>query len=322
MKKNETFLSVSIAAILCLALTVLFWVGSDPTDKVITVTMPYAQSAGASAQAPAEAPTQAPAETPTQAPPVSDANGTATEAPDANQGATEAPSQNSGLPSTPADILNKYTQVMDKAKAEGPAHSKVEYQAIPKEKVNFGGGIFDRILPIASNFFTTEEDARANPEIREKGNDMYWFPPYRVTKGCMLTDVSKIKSATCTELPDGNVKITIVLNDEINPEPPAEGATSCDNAVGAMFNPIQRAEVDNTLQNDPAVKFIIRDVDFKLTYYDCTADLVYNPANDQIVSLDQYMHILIDITSGKVLGLSAVGTAVLDNYMYLSDFAY
>lgn len=226
------------------------------------------------------------------------------------------------VPVTPAEILARYTEVMDKAKAEGPAHKKVEFQAIPEDKVNFEGGVFDKILPIASNFFVTEEKARANPEIFEKGNDMYWFPPYRVKKGCMLTDVSKIKSASCTALADGNNKIVIVLNDETNSEPPAEGATSCDSAVGSMFSPVQRAEVVYTLENDKTVKFIIKDLNFDLVYYDCTAELVYNPQTNEIVSLYQRMNILIKINSGKVLVLNAVGTAVLENNLYLTDFVY
>lgn len=319
MKKEKTILRLLVALTVCLAVAVVFVVTSDGnTSEVETASQTTTQTPVTTTQATTQATTQVTAQTTTQAQVTEQSSADAT----TTSAVTTTEATVSSVPSTAEEILAKYTLVVDKAKTEKPAHKKVEYQAIPEDKVNFEGGVFDKILPIASNFFVTEEKARANPEIREKGNDMYWFPIYRVQKGCMLTDVSKIKSATCTALPDGNNKIVIVLNDEVNSEPPAEGATTCESAVGSLFTPIQRAEVVYTLENDKAVKFLIKDIDFSLTYYDCTAELVYNPETNEIVSLDQYMHILIKINSGKVIGLNAAGTAVLDNYMYLSDFAY
>lgn len=340
MERDELNYPITIVSIICVLMLIALVFGPVKTvfdateDAQVSVSE---QTEASTTQAPT---TQAPA---TTAAPETTAAPTTTAAPEttaapvaqpapsdttAAADTTAAPAESTtaaatnALPATPEAILAKYTEVVDKAKSEGPAHKKIEYQAIPEDKVNFEGGVFGKMLPLISNFLKTEEDARANPEAFEKGNDMYWFPPYRVTKGCMLTDVSKIKSATCEEQPDGNVKITIVLNDEANPEPPAEGATSCDNATGSMFTPIKRADIDNTLQNDGAVKFIVKDVDFDLNYHDCTAELVYNPSNDQIVSLDQYMHIFINIKSGTLLGMSAVGTAELNNNLHLSDFAY
>ncbi len=225
------------------------------------------------------------------------------------------------LPQGKEEILAKYSQLMNEAKAAKTGFNKIEWQEIPEEKAQFEGKVFGKILPLASNFFKTEEDAKSDPEIVAKGGDMEWFPIYHNEKGCMLTDVSAIESATCTELPDGNVKIVIELNDEFNSEPP-KTAPTCDSYVGSMFTPIEMAEVRTTLQTDPTVKFIIKDVDFELTYYDCVAELTYNPATNQIVELDQFMHLNINIKSGSLLGMSAKGTAVLDNYMYISDFVY
>lgn len=330
MKRKEICLTTTITAAICLVLSFIIILTGRMKESEITIdavqqivvntVAPTQQNTQPATQAtlPAQVQNTTQAAQPTQ--PTEAVTGdnaqTSTTAP-----AVTEPSATGSIPSGNEEILKKYNEIIAKAKSSGPAHKKVEYQAIPEDKVNFEGGVFNKILPLASNFFTTEEDARANPEIREKGNDMYWFPPYKV-QGCLLTDASAIKSASCTELPDGNVKMVIVLNDELNPEPPAEGATSCPTAVGSMFTPIMMADVHNTLKNDATVKFIVKDVDFELNYYDCTAELVYNPANDQIISLDQYMHILINIKSGKVIGMSAVGTAVLDNYMYLSDFQY
>lgn len=327
MKKEKTILRLLVALTVCLAVVVVFAVTSGgntvKVESAPQTTTQAPETTQATTVATTQVTTQAVSQTTTQVTTtaVSESRGSS-DATTTTSAVTTTQAAKTSVPSTPQEILAKYTEVVDKAKNDKPAHKKVEFQAIPEEKVNFEGGVFDKILPVASTFFVTEEKARANPEIREKGNDMYWFPPYRVQKGCMLTDVSKIKSATCTTLPDGNNKIVIVLNDEVNSEPPKEGATSCESAVGSMFSPIMREEVVYTLENDKAVKFLIKDVDFSLTYYDCTAELTYNPATNEIVALDQFMHILITINSGKVIGLSAVGTAVLDNSMFLSDFAY
>ena len=233
---------------------------------------------------------------------------------------TEA-TDDSTLPQSNEEILAKYSEVLNNAKASKPAFKKVEWQAIPEEKAQFEGAVFGKILPLASNFFKTEEDAKASPEFMEKGGTMEWFPIYHNEKGCMLTDTSVIENATCTELPDGNVKIVIELKDEVNSEPP-KSAPTCDSYVGSMFTPIEMAEVRTTLTTDPTIKFIIKDVDFELTYYDCVAELTFNPETNQIVELDQFMHIDINIKNGSLLGMSAKGRAVLDNYLYMSEFQY
>ena len=233
---------------------------------------------------------------------------------------TEA-TDDSELPQSNEEILAKYSEVLNNAKASKPAFKKIEWQAIPEEKAQFEGAVFGKILPLASNFFKTEEDAKASPEFMEKGGTMEWFPIYHNEKGCMLTDTSEIENATCTELPDGNVKIVIELKDEVNSEPP-KSAPTCDSYVGSMFTPIEMAEVRTTLTTDPTIKFFIKDVDFYLTYYDCVAELTFNPETNQIVELDQFMHIDINIKNGSLLGMSAKGRAVLDNYLYMSEFQY
>ena len=233
---------------------------------------------------------------------------------------TEA-TDDSELPQSNEEILAKYSEVLNNAKASKPAFKKIEWQAIPEEKAQFEGKVFSKILPLASHFFKDEATARANPEAKAKGESMEWFPIYQNEKSCMLTDASVIESATCTELADGNVKIVIELKDEYNSEPPGSAST-CDSYVGSMFTPIEMAEVRTTLTTDPTIKFIIKDVDFELTYYDCVAELTFNPETNQIVELDQFMHIDINIKNGSLLGMSAKGRAVLDNYLYMSEFQY
>ena len=316
MKKNEQLIFAALlAAVFCLlSVTLGLVLPTEVTvEGALDADLPVAQIQQPVTQTPVtQAPvTQAPTQTPTPAPDADTEDTTAAPAPDSS----------SSIPQGNEAILAKYSELMNDAKAQSVGFKKIEWQAIPEEKAQFEGKAFGKILPIASNFFKTEEDAKANPEFKGKDDGARWLPIYHNQKGCMLTDVNAIESATCTELPDGNVKIVIELKDEDNSEPPVEAPT-CDSYVGSMFTPIQFAEVRNTLETDPAVKFIVKNVDFDLEYFDCIAELTYNPTTNQIVTLDQFMHININIKNGSILGLSAKGTAVLDNYMYISDFVY
>lgn len=313
MKKNEqlTFIAL-LAAVFCLLSMTLALV--LPTRIEINGSVDADLPAVQTVQTTVPATTLPAVVTPPTTQPSGDSD-EATTAP------TTEKADDSALPQGNEAILAKYTELVNKAKTDAPGFTKVEYQEIPPEKAQFEGSLFNKILPIASNFFTDEETARANAEPKAKGDSMEWFPIYKNAKGCLLTDASAIENATCTELPDGNVKISIELKDEINCEP-AEDAATWDSPIGSMFTPIKMADVRNTLETDPAVKFIVKNVDFELKYHDCVLDLVYNPANDQLVSLDQYMHILITINEGTLLGMSAKGNAILNNYMYISDFVY
>lgn len=316
MKKKDYVLAAALSVLACVMAFFLVTKGVNVNVKVEgapaanqTVETPTA----APATQPTQAPTQAPTEAPTAAP-----SGDAT--PDATE-PTQGAAASTDIPSGNEAILKKYSDILNDANEKKVGYNKVEFQAIPEEKANLGG-ILDKIMPVAQTFFVDEATAKQNPETFQKGGDMKWFPLYHTTKGCVLTDASKIENATCEKLADGNVKITIELQDEMNPEPIAEGATTCNSFTGSMFTPIKRADVDDVLQNNFAVKMLIKNLDYDLKYHDCTAELIYNPETNQIVSLTQYMHILIIVNSGKVAGSDVTGDAILDNSMFLTDFVY
>ncbi len=319
MKKSDITLAAMWSAVVCLLVTVIFILtgqfGVNVSGNLNLEGLAAAPVAGTQLPQTTQPTTVPPTTQPPAQAPSGDSNDTTTTAHAGDK------KDDSALPTDTAEILAKYTELMNKAKTDSPGFNKVEYQNIPPEKAQFEGKVFNTLLPLVGNFFKDEETARSNPEIKLKGESMEWFPIYSNEKGCLLTDASKIKSASCTELPDGNVKITIVMNDELNSEPPGAAAT-CDSAVGSICTPIEMQTVRDTLQNDGAIKLVARNIDFELTYYDCTAELVYNPQNNQLVSLDQFMHILINIKDGTVAFATAKGTAVLDNYMYISDFQY
>lgn len=226
-----------------------------------------------------------------------------------------------GMPSSTAEILKAYTDVMNKAKKDKPAHKKKEFQALPKNHQKVESFLLKVVLPLAGLFMTEENKAETYDVA--KGNDMKWFPVYESDKGCLLTDTSAIKEAKCEDAKDGkgSYKLTIVLKDEKNPEPykPATGATS---NTGRMFSPLSRKEIDNTLLGDSRVSAVVKNVKYDLRYYDCKAELVYNPKTNEIVKLDQYMFVFIDIQDGKI-GMSTLkGTAVLENTMRIWDLKY
>ncbi len=312
MKKKDYIVAIVLSVLVCVAAFFLVTRGVNVNVKV-----EGAPGVNQTVETPTTAPTTAPTQTPTEAP----TQQSGEEKPDATEPSKEENKGDSALPEGNEAILKKYTELMNAANEKQVGFNKVEYQAIPEEKANLGG-ILDKIMPLASTFFVDEATAKANPENFPKGGDMKWFPLYETTKGCVLTDTSKIERAECTKLDDGNVKLVIELADEMNPEPIDAGATTCNNHIGAMFNPIRRKDVDDVLQNNFAVKMLIKNLDYDLNYYDCTAELIYNPENDQIVSANLFMHILIIINSGKVAGSDVTGDAVLDNSMFLTEFVY
>jgi hypothetical protein len=227
-----------------------------------------------------------------------------------------------GKPEGNAQILAAYTDVMNLAKTAKPAYNKKEFQSLPSEDQHMKGKVIGYLLPQAERFMTKEADA--NVEDNKAGSDMKWFPVAKADKGCLLTNTSAIKSAKCDVLANGNYLITIILNDEHNPEPYKTGDTKATSNTGNMFQPLAKSEIDNTLQTDSTIKTLITtDVKYDLKYYDCTAVLEYNPQTKQIVSISQNMSVFINITEGKILGLlDATGTAILYNNMKAWNFKY
>ncbi len=250
-------------------------------------------------------------------------NSTETPAPEQNGGNTEtpAPEQNGGSTETPAPeqnsggddkaaILAKYTEVMDQLKAGVATYEKKEFQTLgPDYDLGTVGNL---VLPIAENLMTGEDEAEL-----QKRDDAAQIPIIRNTKGCLLTDVSKIKSATMTES-GGKTTIVIVLNDEKSPLPAAEGATSCDSAVGAMFNPLDQKEIDNIVAEFSGVVTMNK---FQLTGKDCTATLVFDTASGKVESLEQIMNYFIEVDAKAVI-VPVSGYATLTNKMTINNVTY
>ena len=252
--------------------------------------------------------------------------GGTTATPDANKPADN--NQPAGQSKSAKECLEIYTKVMNKAKADKPAYTKVEYQELPSDAnsrvISEGSGLVGTLLNLVDSLgiMTSKEAAEADPEIKEAGSDMRWFPVYKCEKGCYLTDVSAIKSYKYEDLGNNQAKVTIVLNDEKNPEPMAEGASSSPSNTGAMFSPLAKADIDNTI-NGGAVSAVIKNVTFSLTYHDCTAIIVYNTKTNELISLEQYMNVSIQ-GGGKIAGIKqiTIDRQELINTVRITDVKY
>ena len=257
-----------------------------------------------------------------------------TDTPTQPQGGSDTPAQPQGGNDTPAapsktaaEVLQIYTDVMNKAKTDKPAYTKVEYQQLPSDAnsrvISEGSGLVGTLLNLVDTLgiMTSKETAEASPEVKEAGSDMKWFPVCKENKGCYLTDASKIDSYDYKE--NGDIAtITIVLKEEQNPEPMNEYDETYISDTGAMFSPLSKKDIDETL-NGGTVQAVIKNVQYNLTYHDCTAILEYNTKTNEIVSITQYMNVAIQ-GSGKILGVKqiTIDRQELINTMICKDFTY
>ena len=210
----------------------------------------------------------------------------------------------------PAVVLAKYTSVMNQLKTGMSKYEKFEYQTLSDDYDL--GVVGNLVLPIAQNLMTDESEAAI-----EYRTDMEQIPVIHNSNGCLLTDSSKIKSASMTEN-GGKTTIVIVLKDEANPYPAEKGATYCGSAVGAMFNPIDQDEIDDIVAEFSGVVTMNK---FAITAKDCTATLVFDTATGEVESLEQVMNYYIDVDA-KAVVVPVSGYATLINTMKIYNVEY
>ena len=227
---------------------------------------------------------------------------------------TPAPGGESQTPSesgpSKEEVLKKYTEVMDQLKAGVATYDKKEFQVLQPDYDL--GSVGNLVLPIAEGLMTSEEKA----ELQNR-TDWEQIPVIRNKKGCLLTDASKIKSATMTES-GGKTTIVIILNDEKSPLPAEDGATSCNSAIGSMFNPLNQKDIDDIVAKFSSVVTMNK---FELTGKDCTATLVFDTASGKVESLEQIMNYFIDVDA-KAVFVPVSGYATLTNKMTINNVTY
>lgn len=253
---------------------------------------------------------ETPVET-TAAPAGEDTSGTATNGETTTAaGGTSAAGTTAAASASNAEILAKYTSVMNNLKSKVSTYTKKEFQDLPSDKLDLGSAS-NIILPIAKGFMTTEDKAE-----EQARNDASNIPILGTKLGCMLTDTSAIKSAKMTTSGD-KTTIVLVLKDEKNSQPADDNATTAPSKVGSVFSPLRKSDIDNTLAGIKAVTVN----SFDLTYQDCTATLVFNTKTNQVESLTQVMNCYIE-ANVKVVIATISGHAVLVNTMKIYNIKY
>ncbi|MCL2301488.1 MAG: hypothetical protein FWC27_15195 [Firmicutes bacterium] len=231
--------------------------------------------------------TTAPETTPEESSSESTEAETSTTAPEASttEEATIPP-----LPQGKKEILAAYTAVVDKVKIDRPEYKNNDWQTMTN--VDMSGITYGIISPVAKGFLETYEQSTVGTQT--KGNHPKWFalPTSTHKVGCVLTDTSKIESASCTKSGDYYmIKITLVQ--EKDPTMNLENPYATPGWHGRMFDVIDIVEV-----TDVAKSLGFNEKNAYCTFKG-TATLKYDPATNQCVSLDHVIDVRVFLGSGS-----------------------
>ena len=266
--------------------------------------------AGDETQAPAGDETQAPSnDTPaTQAPsndtPATQAPAAETKAPAAE---TKAPAGNAA-PTGKENIFNFYKTAANKIAQNGEAgYTKKEWQTLSNLNLTGSSTVDNAITKLAGNYMTKEADAKDQVSAKGSKEAKDRFP------ACTLTDLSKVKSATCTVQSNGNYKITIIMVDEDTPK-------KSGNFLGKVTNSILYWEdIDKELKGISIVKEY-DNIHVIYKGYKIEAELT---PDGKFVSMKHLGSVDIKIGHAKVLFAPLDNkSGHLDNFCIYSNFKY
>jgi len=200
---------------------------------------------------------------------------------------TEAPAP--VPPKGKAAILAAYTKVVDKVKIDMPQYVSNDWQTM--SNVDMSGFTYGLISPIAKQFLETREQSHA--DTHSAGGHAKWFamPTNELKAGCVLTDTSKIESASCVKSGDSFV-ITITLATEKDPTRDMANPASVSGWHGKMFDVIDIVEVTEVAKN-----LGFNEGNAYCTFQG-TATLKYNPGTDECIALDHIIDVRIFLGSG------------------------
>lgn len=218
---------------------------------------------------------------------------------------------------TKKDIVEIYATVMNNAKAKKPGFTKIEYQELPSDPANrvisegteaAGDDAVNKMLDFLQGrgVFIPKEQAEKEPYIHKKGDaNMNRFPVFDRAKGSYLTDPNGIESFKYSVQKNGNVKFSFVLVPEDGPEPIGENTNVAPSYTGAVFSPMSKAKIDNTVYH-PIVAVFAKNIKYSLRYHDCSVEVEFNPETLELVYLRQIARVSIK-GSGDVIGAGHIG---------------
>ncbi len=221
---------------------------------------------------------------------------------------TQAPVSNA--PSSKQDIVNFYAKAANDLKNNGAAgYTKKEWQVV--DEININPMVNGAIKGVLGSFMTVEKDAEE--QINAKGSD----DAKRRSFGWTLTDLSKVTSAKCDVLPNGNYKITIVMADE---DTPKKTGSTLGQVTGAL---LYWEDIENTLTSDPTVTKILSefsDIHVNYKHFTITAEMT---KDGKFVTLDHTADVDIILGHIKVIGISIDNkSGHMYNYCKFYNFKY
>ena len=221
----------------------------------------------------------------------------------AQQGGNDAPAQQGA---TAEEVFNFYKKACDEIKNNGVAgHTRKEWQEVKA----FNLGSFGSVLqPLIESFMTKEADAEA--KVSPKGSDE------AKDRMCPCTaSFSKVASATREELPNGNYKVVIVMQDEDTPQKGSDGV------AGVSTGILYYSDVQDTIQNDDTVKKVVKSLDSGGIVYRAYTIEAEMTKDGKFVSINHTTSGEITASVSLVLG-KVSGSGTLEFHSVWTDFKY
>ena len=283
--KNTDMKVIAIILTVALCLTVL----TSNVVSIASVVILAKGSTGATVEAGTNAGTSTDVNAPagnagtqTQTPAGNSGSTTPTQAPSGNTGATQAPSGNTGATQAPAttgnlskdEALAMYQKAAKDIHDNGTAgYNKIGWQK--PLKIEGLGFLDSMIVPILEKFMTTEDEAEV--KVNAKGSDdaKNRMPLSNCSKGA-------VKSATAEKLSNGNYKVVVVMNDQVNP------SYADKDGLGVMSREfLDYKDVEKTVVEDPTVSKIVKSLEGQIEYkaYTITSEMT---ADGKFVSITHY----------------------------------
>ena len=222
---------------------------------------------------------------------------------------TAAQQQGNKMPATTAEITAFYKKGVDDIKAGKAGYIKKEWQNV--DAVNIGAAfINDAVTKVLGSFMTVEADAEE--QDCPKGSDE---AKNRIA-AWTLTDLSKVKSATCVA--DGsNYKITIIMHDE---DTPKKQGSVLGQVTGAL---LYWEDIEKTLTEDPTVTKILTGFSgIHVIYKGYKIEATMTP-DGKFISIDHTADVDIIIGEAKILGIPLTDkSGHMWNYCKFYSFKY
>ena len=234
---------------------------------------------------------------------------TTTAAPQQGDATTAAPQQGNKMPATTKEITDFYKKGVDDIKAGKAGYIKKEWQNV--DSVNIGGSLVNNaVTGVLGSFMTTEDEA--GEQDCAKGSDE---AKNRIA-AWTLTDLSKVKSATCVA--DGsNYKITIIMHDE---DTPKKQGSVLGQVTGAL---LYWEDIETTLTTDPTVTKILTGFSgIHVIYKGYKIEATMTP-DGKFISIDHTADVDIIIGEAKIIGISIKDkSGHMWNYCKFYNFKY